>query len=308
MSWKLIGKPATQKVTKALATKFAEMEAAPCDRPLSERRLQVYRRLLAEGSFRPVTWATAECIETGGTCRVNGKHTSIMLSGMDTIPDFYVTIEHYECQTLEDVAKLYATFDSSMQIRTARDIYHAFASTVPTLRNVAGDVIALCATGIAYSEAGGGSGSHIYGANKQPQDRAEYLLEHSDFVLWVDELFSGGVCGKELGWRSNRRAVHLRRSGVIAAMFKTWQKDAKDALDFWLAVRDETGLTPEMACRKLAKYLSTTSVPGGGRHAKQASGGMREMFVKSLHGWNAWRNNETTNLKYQPDKDFPKIV
>lgn len=109
MSWKLISRPKTQKVTKALAKQFAEMDAAPHDRPLSERRLQVYTRLLNEGQFRPVAWTLATCRETGGTYRINGKHTSVMLSNLEDIPEFYVTIEEYSCDTLEDVARLYAT-------------------------------------------------------------------------------------------------------------------------------------------------------------------------------------------------------
>src|SRR4051812_22803639 len=111
MGWKLTGRPKTQKVTKALAKAFVDMEAAPHDRPLSERRLQVYEKLLYMGEFRPVTWASAYCVETGETYRVNGKHTSIMLSGLEVLPDFFVTIEEYECDTLQDVAKLYSTFD-----------------------------------------------------------------------------------------------------------------------------------------------------------------------------------------------------
>lgn len=57
MSFKLVGKPVTLQVTRELAEEFVNMDPAPHDRPLSERRLQVYERLLNEGRFRPVTWA-----------------------------------------------------------------------------------------------------------------------------------------------------------------------------------------------------------------------------------------------------------
>ena len=51
MSWKLIDRPKTLKVTKTLAKQFCEMEPAPHDRPLSERRLQVYQKLMNQGQF-----------------------------------------------------------------------------------------------------------------------------------------------------------------------------------------------------------------------------------------------------------------
>ena len=95
MSWKLVEKPVTFKVTKKLAREFAEMENCPHERPLSERRLMVYEKLLKAGNFRPVTWATALCKETGMMYRVNGHHISTMISGLENIPDFYVIIERY---------------------------------------------------------------------------------------------------------------------------------------------------------------------------------------------------------------------
>jgi hypothetical protein len=116
--YQLKGKPVTQRVTKKLAAEFAEMDPAPRDRPLSERRLSVYRSLWSRGLFRPCTWARAYCAETGGLYRVNGKHTSTLLAGLSEIPEFYVTVEDYQCDTLEDVAHLYGTFDSRLPAGT----------------------------------------------------------------------------------------------------------------------------------------------------------------------------------------------
>src|SRR5262252_2702873 len=107
MSWKLIGKPQTVKVTRKLAQEYATMDPPPHERPLSERRLAVYEKLIRQGHFRPVIWATARCKETHGTYRVNGQHTSTLLSGLEDIPEFWAVIERYQCDTLEDVAKLY---------------------------------------------------------------------------------------------------------------------------------------------------------------------------------------------------------
>lgn len=298
--WRLLDKPKTVKVTKKLAKEFSEMDAAPHDRPLSERRLQVYRRILKEDGFRPVSWASAICKETEGLYRVNGKHTSTMLANMDVIPEFYAVIEEYECDTLEDVAKLYATFDSSTQSRTARDIYMSFAACVPKLRGVAARTIGNAVTGMSYY-----LGIGIDGKRNQAAERAELLLEYPEFVVWLSKLFSSVTAGEAARQRSD--SGHLQRGPVCAAIFGTYLKAKERALEFWTEVRDETGDTPNLPTRKLARYLLTVGVDTGGGSKRLRPVPPREMYVKCLHAWNAWRKGDNTELKYHPDKDVPAI-
>ena len=82
--WHKKENPRTAKVTRSLVKEFVEMDPAPNDRPLSEKRLQVYRRILADHQFRPCVWASVFCKDTNCDYRVNGKHTSLMLSGANT--------------------------------------------------------------------------------------------------------------------------------------------------------------------------------------------------------------------------------
>lgn len=298
MSWQLLERPKTLKVTKALAKEFAEMEPCPNDRPLSERRLTVYANLLAKGLFRPVTWAKAICEETNGIYRVNGKHTSIILSGLKELPEFYVTVEEYECTSLDDVARLYATFDSSMQSRTASDIYQSFAGTVTDLKDLPRNTINLAVAGLAYAAWGQDMYQH------QPPERAELLLEHVDFVLWSNLVLDGGVAGE----RKVRREP-LSRLAVVAAMYATYRKAKGPATEFWAAVRDETGVSPSVPDRKLAKYLSSVAcVAAGNRARKAAKADNREIYVKCLHSWNAWRKGESTSLNYYVEAKVPAIV
>lgn len=303
MAWVLIDRPKTVKVTKTLAKQYVEMESCPHDRPLSERRLQVYNKLLNAGQFRPVTWASAYCTETGGTYRVNGKHTSIMLSGLEKMPDFFVTIEEYRCDTIEDVAKLYATFDSNMMSRTAKDIYQSFAATMPELKMLSGKIISLSATGIAYHK----FGQDIYGKT-QPAERAELMLDYPEFVLWLGEILSGGDGSGSSQTVSKKKHAHLQRQAVVAAMFASWMKAKQDATTFWTAVRDETGEKPTLPDRKLAKFLCTTGQYATGVGRKVKTAGTREMYCKCLHGWNAWRKGESTNLNYYEDAKVPAVV
>ncbi len=284
--WKLTTAPTTHLITRELAQKFVEMEPAPRDRPLSERRLRVYQRVITSGGFRPISWATAYCVETGGTYRVNGKHTSLVLSTADPLPELYVTIEQFSCQTLEDVAKLYNTYDSTLQSRTIGDINASFAGTVPELRHLSTRMLNVLAAGINYCDFG-----DEY-QKLQATDRAERLLDEVPFCVFFCEV----AAGKE-GERK------FRRLAVVAAALLTYRKTPVQAKEFWNSVREETGPNPRDADRMLGKYL------GGTMNSRTYKGRPnREIMVKCLHAWNAWRRGETTNLNYREDKPVPAAI
>lgn len=288
----------TQKITPSVAKEFAEMDAAPGDRCLSERRLQVYETLVREGNWRPCIWSRAKCLETGGTYRVNGKHTSILFSTLASeFKDFTVTIEDYECETLEDVARLYGTFDASITVRTSRDVNRAFASTIPELSVIPDRIINTCVTGINFHECGG---SRTTALKRPPQVRAESMFDHAEFFVWVSSMFETGV-----------KFRHLIRGGVAAAMYASWSKCKRDAQEFWTLVRDETGNSPNRPDRMIAKWLLTVSVNdgSGGHLPRSKKADIREMYVRCLHAWNAHRRNtELKTIKYYAEAKVPACL
>lgn len=294
MAFRLTGHPKTHRITETLARKFSDMDPAPDDRPLSENRLAVYRRIIAEGNFRPCQWAAAYCKETGGTYRVNGKHTSTLMATLDPLPELYAVVEYYECDTLHDISRLYSTYDSKIMSRNAADIYHSFAACVPALKDVSRQTIERVPSAICYATVKEGL------KNTQPQDRAEALIEYPDFAIWVDKIVgrSGAING------------HLRRVPVMAAMFLTYRKAPRIALDFWTAVRDETGPTPDCPDRKLARWLILNSNNVTTRQATKLARFRihdREYFVKCIHAWNAYRAGETTRLNYHAKAELPDV-
>lgn len=292
MSWKLTGHPKTQRITKALAEKFANMEAAPQDRPMSENRLRVYEKIVKEGGFRPCSWAAAFCKATGCTYRVNGKHTATLFSTMDldTVQDLYAVVKYYECETLEDVARLYSTYDSKTITRTAADINRSFASCVPQLIGVSDRLINLSPSAICYVSYG-----DTVAARMQTADRAEKLLDHWDFVVWADKLLG----------HSSKSNSQLKRMAVLAAMYATFVKAPRIAEEFWTAVRDETGATPTEPTRKLGRFLVIAGSGRGDGSNKRLRVRDKEYYTKCLHAWNAYRAGETTNLNYHADKPVP---
>jgi hypothetical protein len=296
MAWKMNGKPQTMKCNHALSAKFASMEPAPNDRPVRLSNKKAIRNAILEGRFRTCEWASVECKQTGKTYRVNGKHTSTILSEMngEAPKDLYVIVEEYLADTLEDVAKLYATFDLARSSRTTGDINYAYAASVPELSTMPRKLINLCATGMHYHFNSGKAGGS---ASKVNQDvRAQRLIEYPEYVEFM---------GRVVGGRADS-IKKLARGPVAAAMFATWQKDPQAASDFWILVREETHPDAKNASRKLAKFLTVAGVRASRGNLVSAT--EHEMYVKCLHAWNAWRKGLPTNLQYHADKQAPDIV
>lgn len=299
MGYELVGTPKTEKVTQALAIKFRDMDPVPHDRPLNPKRLDVYQKMLEAETFRPVQWATVFCNETQATYRVNGKHTSNLFAKYEELPyPIYATIEHFHCDGLDDVARLYGTFDSRQQIRTTNDINRAFAAVDPELAEIPTKIVNLCVTALTYCKHQDRS-SHVHAAEK-----AECLLEDSNklFIQWVHSV---------LGNSANSETRLLWRSPVVSAMNSCYHKSKRDANEFWLAVRDGTGVSPKMPDRVLHRFLLSKVVNNGWQSTlkkKSAIAAPREMHVKCLHAWNAWRRDTTTDLKYHAQGKIPTAV
>lgn len=297
MAWQLTGHAKTQRITAELARQFAEMDPAPDDRPLSENRLKVYENVARAGHFRPVEWSVAFCKETGGTYRVNGKHTSTLFARLPLadIPPLFAVVQRYECDTLTDVSRLYSTFDSRTQSRTVSDINRTFAACVPSLHGVvAPRLIDLCISAIWYSSKLGDY------TRIPPQERAEVILEHPDFALWANEVLGG----------KKHSNSHIAIMPVIAAMYATYQKAPRIATTFWTAVKDRDGESVKTPTRRLGEWLLVVKA-GRGRYTNTGSRirkiPEREYFVKCIHAWNAYRAGETTNLNYHANADVPAI-
>lgn len=293
-------KPKTVLATPGLIREFVEMEPAPHDRPLSERRMMVYERILRNGEFRPVTWASVVCIETASTYRVNGKHTSLLLSKQNPIPEFYVTVERWECDTLSDVGSLYNAFDSSLGNRTSKDINAAFAATIPQLRDVPMKLIDLTVVAAAFHKWSDAERPRV-----PPAERAEELLDNFDFTTWMrDHVF------ETVSFGTNSSSRPLLRGPVTSAMMATYRKAPRVSAEFWKAVMLESAPNRDDPTRILARFLIRASIAnsrGGPKNPEKQAVGQREMYVKCIRAWNAYRSGEPTTLQYRAKDPLPEI-
>jgi hypothetical protein len=282
---------------RELASEFQTgLKRLPRDRPFSNTRVQNYVKLFEQGQFQMCTWDKAYCLTTKEWYRVNGQHTSFMLlNRVSTIPDwFVVTVRSWECATLKDVANLWATFDNKTQTRGPQDIYMSALSTHERLREIPGRTTSALVGGIGYH-----LHKHEY-ANYLPTERVEAVFNYVDFCLWVHSLFPRGTSKQVKG--------AMLRQPVTAAMFATFEVNREGSDTFWKLVRNKEGVTEDLPQRRLWDYLSTTVLPGGGLGKKEKNvADVREIYVRCIHGWNAWRRGTTTRLTYYPEKPFPRV-
>lgn len=297
MGWKLIEKPNVVRATNALATKFMGMEPVPNDRPLSGARKKILRNAIIEGRFRTCEWAEVFCKETGKTYRVNGKHTSTIISEMngEAPKDLCIIHEKYEADKLSDIANLYATFDVRASNRTTNDINAAYAASVPELAQLPKRIINVSVTGMSYSERSCKSGGNHHGS-ALPEERAQKLLIYPEFPVFVNRIVS-----------KPDSCRHILRGPVVAAMKSTWDKNKTAASEFWQLVRDESHPSNKDATRTLAKFLNRARVRSNARSVDESISEVM-MYVKCLHAWNAWRKGEATTLQYHADKPVPALV
>lgn len=297
--WKPRNKPKTIIVTKRLAEEWNAMDEIREDRPLSERRLQVYRKVLASGEFRPVTWAKVFVKEMDQYYRVNGKHTSTVFASADlsNCQEVIAVIEDYEAETIEDAVKLYATFDSQQQVRNQSDINSMFAASIPEFKEFDSRFINLCVSSLNYFKSPG-TGGVANAPQMTSADKAEVMFDEIEFCQWLKGMIGG-------------RNVHgqLHRVPVVAAMRGTWGKSQKAATEFWTLVRDESAPKNDTPDRKLAKFLGQMRVSIGARAGlpQRYKVQPREFYVKCIHAWNAWRKGEMTNLQYYQAAKIPSF-
>lgn len=279
------------KHSAALATTFSEMEPAPNDREFKEGRASWIKEQVESGKLRFASYARAYCLETGSWYRVNGKHTSRVCADLNgSAPKgLQVLVESYECDGLEDVAELYSRFDNAESARSQGDINQAFAGTNPIFADIPSKLLNLCVTGMAMAIFGL---SCSYG--KRRAEKAALLIKNPAFVLF---------CSRILRGVKDADSRHVRRSPVFAAIFDTWQKHPKLAGDFWRLVVTGEGTDVNAADRVLNRYLMSVGL----RSAGKAAASHREMLVRCIHAWNAWRSGERTNLRYSPDKPIPPV-
>lgn len=310
MAFRLIGSPQVYPVTIDLAKKHRDMQEFFGERPLGEARRSYLRAEILGGRAKLFDWVLAFVASTQSWYRVNGKHSSTVVVDLaHQLPTgMQACVSKYHCDTIEDLAELWAVFDSKASARSSRDIYHAVSSTIDELSGISDPVINVCVTGINISrtfryeppqkkekvdltEVGGGD--PLTKKFLSPVEKASVLRENWPFVLFVE-----GVAHSKTKSRK-----HVFRGPVIAAMFETYRKDQDACYEFWNSIATDMAY-PATVERWLHNYLSTSTIQGGNGKVVLP----REMYVVCLLAWNTWRKGQVRVPAYKPVTAVPVVL
>lgn len=283
--------PETVRLTRGLVEEFSVLPACPGDRPLSKIRLAAHRSSVEAGEFRHAEWSQAYCAETDTIYRVNGQHTVTLFKKMyeeglaGLLRGIYIHFSTYYCDTLEDLARLYSTYDNHGVVRTQQNIVQTHAAMDPELAKL--PTINRNAAVAGYSFALFGSCPH---RKTKSHERARLMYDHKDFMIWFHEILSGGDDAT-----THERRV-MRRSPVAGLMFKTFRKHPRKATEFWTEVRD--GSSPRgSGSRTLHDHLNRTSVNHGqGAAAFRDKESIAAQHEKAARAWNAWRSGKDIKI------------
>lgn len=256
-----------------------------------KRHVAWLRNRIEDGSFYTPVWSTARGTWNHQLYRVDGGHSGLLLSSLNANGDWGelswpcdAFIREFTCEAERDLANLFDMFDHRITVRTAFDKVKAHRAVETSLANVSPTKIGEALRGIATCMSGCGEEVPI-----DEDARVRLVHEHQSFILWVSPF---------LGRR------HLVRSGVMGAMFATYEVDRDGANIFWQLVSDESHENVHNATRILATFLRD-SYAAQQRRVK-TSWGTRGIYTKCIHAWNAWLRNETTELKYHSRSPLPK--
>lgn len=175
---------------------------------------------------------------------VNGNHTleAVAKSGRTTV----LTFTYHRVETLEDVARVYATFDNH-KARTWMDTYRAvgFDESVPMVNKI-GSAVGFIMSGFRYD-------------TWKPNEAMSSRLARVDQVARYSEeasLLKGAIGGSP---KMNLKAI--TRAPIVAVALETLKYQPSSAVEFWHAVASDEGLSTGDPAKALLRYLQKTGGP-----------------------------------------------
>lgn len=271
-------------LTRDLAEDFATMRSVPGERKLTTARMNYLRSRFDDGVFHTPQWAIGTL--GGIRYRVNGHTSSHMLLELNgRFPtDMKAHVMEFACDTMEDLAELFAQFDAKGSVRSFFDNLTVHGRIHPELNDISPTVMAKCVSGITFA----------LGLNKKVtvDERARLVHSHQPFILWAAEF---------------GRARHMDRAPVMAALYDTYHRHAAAATEFWRHVRDEDHPDVDDPSRVLARFLRDSLVLTGQQKTSR-KWSPKAFYVKAIHAWNAYRRGTKTDLKFYNNDNVPSIA
>lgn len=289
-------------MSRKLTEEIASMEPVPGDRDEKGWRVDHVAEKMKAGMWHGCKWVVLKTPD-GKRYRINGKHTSqaalrLWNDGHAGVMDDKARVEYQLWEgSLSEAPQLYLQFDAPESSRRPGDyIKCEIASSNGRYGSVSNRAVSVSVAALCFQTEG-------RSRRLTNDDRIRLLRANMPLVQFVEDTL-GSKAWRSLGW--------LARAPVVAAMHATRTKHAIDAAEFWSVVRDGEGMNNTDPRKRVRDYLMTARQGGGGGHNRVGVGSRtvssRELYVKCIRAWNAWREGKTTDLKYYQRADAPEAV
>lgn len=248
------------------------MSAAPGDRPIKKSIIKMLRAAVADGKFHTATWAVIYCKENDTWYRANGKHTSTVLSDVNSsVAGIKVSVVSYDVDTLTEVAEICKRYDPMVSSRCTADVIRYYVAAVESLKNVPQPLITRCVNGLAIAK---------HGYEKYTQDDIGVRAEECVFGKTAFIHFVHHLCDK---------SAMFTNAPIVSVICETYDDSPRLAKTFWTAVKDGTGTNPESPDRELQRYLLSHKIKSGKKAVDP-----KVLISKARKLWGRWKAENAT--------------
>jgi hypothetical protein len=280
--WQIIEEK-IQNFSPNLCEKLLLLNTYINQRPLRSPKLNRYSNKMRKGHWLPN--ATVAIVYLNGDQYIgNGQH--FLHSVIQSNKAQHGLLIKVKLDSEEDFAKFYRQFDSRDASRCMEDYARAEINALKTewkLRTAC-----LSARALAFIE----------DVEKLPDsDKIDLLRPYRKEVDFISHILDIKPFPK-----------HMSKKPIIISMILAWQKCQKDALIFWEQVRDGEELSSSMPSYRLREWLKTLILRGNS--VTQATTTQKEVIVRCIKFWNAFRQNKKIRSlpRYSPDKPIPRAI
>jgi hypothetical protein len=287
-SWHLVSS-VVNDLTPEAVKKYRDMEASPTERDISDSRIKHLRQKADAGRLVTFHWVTAKIGDK--IIRVNGQHSSRMLSDMDGLmpKGLKVLQEHYEVEDGDALALLFQQFDDRKSGRSVNDIAGVYQGLQPALANIEKPIAKLAIDGYTW---------FLRYVEKVPvvlgdmSYQAFNKTELHPFIEWFASLH-------------NSKTRELQNKPTTAAIYGSYIANETVAKSFWEEVsRGGDPDQPELPQTALDVWLR--SIYEGTADFEDFGPG--NYFQGCVYAWNAARENKlVTTIRFEVKKNFATI-
>lgn len=234
-------------LTQDFLTEFCKLPQMPGERVLRPKRIMFLLGKLRSGKFVGAEWHVAIDRETEIKYRVDGHHSSVMLSTLPSDVPFptglLMSLTTYECDSLgEDGADIFNLFNNPESVRNNDDAMEMYRARVTEVSAIESRLLGKIAMGIIeYNKEM---------ANKGSKSAVVYKSRNSG-LYWENPTMVQFACWAA-AFNETKNAAFLARSPIVTEMFVDWQSNTDHATEFWELVFKESHPEPDHHTRELA--------------------------------------------------------